>query len=106
MQIRLAPENFKTRETAHTYLKEILHLPDYYGRNLDALYDCLCEIITKTTITVPRVIASDGYLGEYGKTMIAVFMTLLKKTKITSKLRVILFYIRYCPCRIFFVKYF
>lgn len=81
MQIRLAPENFKTRETAHTYLKEILHLPDYYGRNLDALYDCLCEIITKTTITVPRVIASDGYLGEYGKTMIAVFMTLLKKTK-------------------------
>ena len=52
MQIRLAPENFKTRETAHTYLKEILHLPDYYGRNLDALYDCLCEIITKTTITV------------------------------------------------------
>ena len=41
MQIRLAPENFKTRETAHTYLKEILHLPDYYGRNLDALYDCL-----------------------------------------------------------------
>ena len=38
MQIRLAPENFKTRETAHTYLKEILHLPDYYGRNLDALY--------------------------------------------------------------------
>ena len=67
MQIRLAPENFKTRETAHTYLKEILRLPDYYGRNLDALYDCLCEIITKTTITVPCVIASDGYLGEYGK---------------------------------------
>ena len=98
MQIRLAPENFKTRETAHTYLKEILHLPDYYGRNLDALYDCLCEIITKTTITVPRVIASDGYLGEYGKTMIAVFHDAAKeKQKITSKLRVILFYIRHCP---------
>ena len=53
MQIRLAPENFKTRETAHTYLKEILHLPDYYGRNLDALYDCLCEIITKTRLPFP-----------------------------------------------------
>lgn len=81
MQIRLAPENFKTRETAHTYLKEILHLPDYYGRNLDALYDCLCEIITKTTITIPRVIASDGYLGEYGKTMIAVFHDAAKENK-------------------------
>ena len=66
MQIRLAPENFKTRETAHTYLKEILHLPDYYGRNLDA---------------VPRVIASDGYLGEYGKTMIAVFHDAAKENK-------------------------
>ena len=52
MQIRLAPENFKTRETAHTYLKEILHLPDYYGRNLDALYDCLCEIITLSLIHI------------------------------------------------------
>ena len=82
MQIRLAPENFKTRETAHTYLKEILHLPDYYGRNLDALYDCLCEIITKTTITVPRVIASDGYLGEYGKTMIAVFHDAAKELQV------------------------
>ena len=67
MQIRLAPENFKTRETAHTYLKEILRLPDYYGRNLDALYDC--------------VIASDGYLGEYGKTMIAVFHDAAKENK-------------------------
>jgi Barstar (barnase inhibitor). len=23
---------------------EALDFPDYYGKNLDALYDCLCEI--------------------------------------------------------------
>jgi RNAse (barnase) inhibitor barstar len=23
---------------------EALNFPDYYGKNLDALYDCLCEI--------------------------------------------------------------
>ena len=23
---------------------EALSFPDYYGKNLDALYDCLCEI--------------------------------------------------------------
>ena len=32
----------------HDYIKEALDFPDYYGKNLDALYDCLtvieCEI--------------------------------------------------------------
>jgi len=31
-------------EQGHDYLKELLELPDYYGKNLDALYDCLSEI--------------------------------------------------------------
>jgi RNAse (barnase) inhibitor barstar len=31
-------------ENGHDYLMEALELPDYYGKNLDALYDCLCEI--------------------------------------------------------------
>lgn len=30
-------------ETAHPYLKEALELPDFYGMNADALYDCLSE---------------------------------------------------------------
>ena len=81
MQIRLAPENFKTKETAHTYLKKTRHFPNYYGENLDDLYDCLCEIALKTTVTVPRVIAADDYLGEYGKTMIAVFHDAAKENK-------------------------
>ncbi|WP_405294856.1 barstar family protein [Methanobrevibacter sp.] len=31
-------------EKGHDYLMEALDFPDYYGKNLDALYDCLCEI--------------------------------------------------------------
>lgn len=32
-----------TKEEAHTYLKEVFGFPEYYGRNLDALYDFLSE---------------------------------------------------------------
>ncbi|WP_295591371.1 barstar family protein [uncultured Methanobrevibacter sp.] len=32
------------KEDGHDYLMEALNFPDYYGKNLDALYDCLCEI--------------------------------------------------------------
>lgn len=34
----------RDRETAHEYLAGALELPAYYGRNLDALYDCLTEM--------------------------------------------------------------
>ena len=32
------------KKQGHDYLMEALDFPDYYGKNLDALYDCLCEI--------------------------------------------------------------
>jgi len=32
------------KENGHDYLMEVLDFPDYYGKNLDALYDCLCEM--------------------------------------------------------------
>ena len=31
------------KEEGHDYLMRALNLPDYYGRNLDALYDILTE---------------------------------------------------------------
>ena len=34
----------------HDYLKDALNFPDYYGKNLDALYDCLCEIKMNITL--------------------------------------------------------
>ena len=73
MEIVLDEKRFKGRSRAHAYLKEILNLPDYYGRNLDALYDCLGEIMEETVIVVPRIIRNKEYLGEYGQTMLQVF---------------------------------
>lgn len=33
-----------TREAAHRYLAEQLEFPEHYGKNLDALYDCLTDL--------------------------------------------------------------
>ena len=73
MEIVLDAKRFKGRTRAHAYLKEALRLPDYYGKNLDALYDCLGEISEETVIVIPKVIQNKEYLGEYGGTMLRVF---------------------------------
>ena len=39
------------RKEAHEYLKEVFSFPEYYGKNLDALFDCLGEMrIDRITI--------------------------------------------------------
>ena len=40
------------KQRGHDYLKDALDFPDYYGKNLDALYDCLCEIGVETEIVL------------------------------------------------------
>lgn len=42
-EIRLDGRKLMTREAAHDKLKERFGFPDYYGRNLDALWDLLTE---------------------------------------------------------------
>ena len=39
----------------HDYLMEMLEFPEYYGKNLDALHDCLTDLEdVEVTITVPE----------------------------------------------------
>lgn len=44
--------NTKSRKEIHRRLSEALSLPDYYGGNLDALFDCLTDIFEETSVTV------------------------------------------------------
>ena len=41
-----------TKQELHKSLKDFFNLPDYYGGNLDALYDCLTDISEETNVTI------------------------------------------------------
>lgn len=40
------------RKEAHEYIAEKLDFPEYYGKNLDALYDCLTDISEPTAVGI------------------------------------------------------
>ncbi len=70
--IDLDIEKMKTRSALHKYLQNILALPDHYGKNLDALYDCLSEIAEETELVVPISVAENNRLGDYGSRFLLV----------------------------------
>ena len=43
------PEN---KKELHEYIADKLEFPEYYGKNLDALYDCLTDIAQPTAIGI------------------------------------------------------
>ena len=43
MQVIIDGRNMKDKQTLHVYLKEQCKFPEYYGNNLDALYDVLTD---------------------------------------------------------------
>ena len=66
-KIVLELEKMRSLPMLHKYLHTALDLPEYYGANLDALYDCLTEIAEPTELVVPKKVADEAYLGWYGQ---------------------------------------
>ena len=66
-KIILDIEKMRSLPMLHKYLHTALALPEYYGANLDALYDCLTEITEPTELVVPQKVADEAYLGWYGQ---------------------------------------
>lgn len=67
----------KTLLELHQYLKEVFHLPDYYGNNMDALWDCLsCCYDAYTTIELRNIDILRRRLESSAKTMLELFQDL------------------------------
>lgn len=70
MRIELDGRQMTDRRAAHDYLQTQLHLPAYYGRNLDALYDLLTEQTAPLTIVLRFRAEMESYLGRYGENLL------------------------------------
>lgn len=54
----------QTKEDLHALFRETLSFPEYYGNNLDALYDCLTEATGKVRLLDWDI--AEARLGPYG----------------------------------------
>ncbi len=70
MAVILDGKAMTDRAVAHTILAEALHLPEYYGRNLDALYDILTDIAEDTELIFRNPAAVETELGRYGTALL------------------------------------
>lgn len=70
-EILLDGLEIETIEDIHTLFIQALALPDYYGRNLDALFDCLTELGRDTVIRLQNQAALEGRLGRRGRALAA-----------------------------------
>ncbi len=78
-EIKLDGAKMLDKETTHAYLKEKLSLPEYYGANLDALWDCLSTDFSQKKITILNSEIIYSNLGTYGKSIIELFEDLAEE---------------------------
>lgn len=77
MMYELDGREMTTREALHAHLAQQLPLPDWYGRNLDALYDALTEM-GGGVIVLQHTSALLDSLGEYGWTALRTMIDAVK----------------------------
>lgn len=57
----------------HDLIAEKLQFPDYYGKNLDALFDCLTDLTDETCIEITNAGLLSEMLGDYADRLIQTF---------------------------------
>ena len=75
--IELDFSNYHSIEELHEALKSAFRFPDYYGANLDALWDCMRDLDGIDSIIVSVKGISDwlnqAYYGDYANRLLGIF---------------------------------
>lgn len=71
MRIELDCARMLDRKQTHDYLKAQFGFPNYYGKNLDALYDLLSSADEDYEISVVNREVIEENLGGYGSALLA-----------------------------------
>ena len=74
MLVRIDGMEILSRDDLHDALSRQLSLPEYYGRNLDSLYDCLTDLSEPTELHLAHKAELTANLGIYAD----VFETVLR----------------------------
>lgn len=67
IQVIIDGRNIKDKQSLHAYVKEQCKFPEYYGNNLDALYDVLTDRTEPLAIKVVHADELKEVLCGYGE---------------------------------------
>jgi len=70
MKLVLDGEKITDREDLHQQMEAVLDFPEWYGGNLDALYDCLTDLMEETDIHILHTSALKDTLGDYAERLL------------------------------------
>lgn len=71
----------KDKEMLHGILADLPGFPDWYGRNLDALHDCLTDMQEETWIRIQNENALTLHLGNYAAAFLNVLAASAEENK-------------------------
>ena len=66
-------KDMTSREAAYELIAREMDFPDYFGKNLDALYDCLSDMSADNTIHFVNTALLEEYLGDYAEKILFCF---------------------------------
>ncbi len=81
MTLILNGGELNSRYQLHEKIAEGLSFPEWYGRNLDALNDCLTDISEETFIRIECFSALEEKLGRYAALLKKVLVSVAEENK-------------------------